>query len=96
MGGSRADSPPGLAGRFSDGAVEPVEGVGQRDLPVERADLVLALTVADGRITAITAVIDPAVLALMDLPGPPLPGDGPMVGSRNTPETCRRESVLVI
>ncbi|MGW7280878.1 hypothetical protein ACWGIV_21760 [Streptomyces sp. NPDC054844] len=61
MGGSRADSAPGLAGRFPDGAVEPVEGVGQRDLQVERADLVLAFTVADGRITAITAVIDPAV-----------------------------------
>ncbi|MEJ1196734.1 MULTISPECIES: sigma-70 family RNA polymerase sigma factor [unclassified Streptomyces] len=38
----------------------------------------LDFTVADGRITAITAVIDPAELALMDLPGPPLPGDGLM------------------
>lgn len=29
---------------------------------------ILAFTVADGRITAITAVVDPAALALMDLP----------------------------
>ncbi|MFE0803348.1 sigma-70 family RNA polymerase sigma factor [Streptomyces sp. NPDC058812] len=35
----------------------------------------LDFTVADGRITAITAVVDPAELALMDLPGP-VPGDG--------------------
>lgn len=32
---------------------------------------VLAFTVADGRITAITAVVDPAKLALMDLPPTP-------------------------
>ncbi|MFJ4623436.1 hypothetical protein [Streptomyces sp. NPDC088812] len=31
---------------------------------------VVAFTVADGRITHITIVIDPAVLALMDLPDP--------------------------
>ncbi|WCN05386.1 sigma-70 family RNA polymerase sigma factor [Streptomyces sp. M92] len=31
---------------------------------------VLAFTVADGRITEITAVVDPAALALMDLPAP--------------------------
>ncbi|MEV0504681.1 RNA polymerase subunit sigma-70, partial [Streptomyces spectabilis] len=31
---------------------------------------VLAFTVTDGRITEITAVIDPAELALMDLPDP--------------------------
>ncbi|MEV4094447.1 sigma-70 family RNA polymerase sigma factor [Streptosporangium saharense] len=31
---------------------------------------VLAFTVTDGRITAITAIVDPAKLARMDLPGP--------------------------
>jgi RNA polymerase sigma factor (sigma-70 family) len=31
---------------------------------------VLAFTVADGRITAVTAVVDPAKLALLDLPDP--------------------------
>jgi len=30
----------------------------------------LAVTVADGHITEITAVVDPAELALMDLPDP--------------------------
>ncbi|MEU6389631.1 sigma-70 family RNA polymerase sigma factor [Streptomyces sp. NPDC046939] len=35
---------------------------------------VLAFTVTGDRITAITAVVDPAELARMDLPGPPAPG----------------------
>jgi hypothetical protein len=34
-------SAPGLPGRFLDGAVDPVEEVGQRDLQVDRADLFL-------------------------------------------------------
>ncbi|GAA5021659.1 hypothetical protein [Streptomyces siamensis] len=75
MRGPRGDDvtpgSPGLAGLLADRAVDLDGRPGVLSWREDGTPLsVLVFTVVDGRITEIAVVIDPAALALMDLPDP--------------------------